>query len=97
MLHPPSNQVLFTNPHTSTSRTNGVLQSSSNDGKTWQVLSTIDKGVFAYSCLSLLPAAGGSAVNATHVAVIYEGKSGLLLLATPAVTATKGRQLPLIE
>jgi hypothetical protein len=87
LLHPPTNRVLFSNPHSGNARVNGVLQFS-EDAKTWNVLETIDAGSFSYSCLSLLPAnAGGGAVNASHVAVLYEGHSGLILLATPTAVS----------
>ena len=91
ILHPPSNRVLFSNPHSGTSRVNGVLQSSSDNARTWQVGTTIDAGSFGYSCLALLPAVGAAtangngSVNATHVGVIYEGRAGFLLLARPPV------------
>jgi hypothetical protein len=95
LLHEPSKRLLFSNPHSTTARKNGVLQYSEDNAKTWHVGSTIDAGDFAYSCLSLLPAvaldgAGAAAaatggVNGTHVAVLYEGSGGHLLLATQPV------------
>jgi hypothetical protein len=40
-------------------RVNGTLTRSADNGDSWKVLSTIDSGSFAYSCLSLLPSVGG--------------------------------------
>ena len=88
MLHPPSNRILFSSPFSGHGRVNGTLSYSTDNGAadSWRVQSVMDPGVFAYSCLALLPTGNGDGgVNASHVAVLYEGHSGLLFLARPAV------------
>lgn len=88
LFHPPSQAILFSNPRNGHSRINGTLTRSLNNGESWDVFSTIDPRSFGYSCLSLLPAAAGpgnTVVNRTHVGVLYEGLSGLLLFAHVAV------------
>ena len=98
MLHPPSGKILYSGPYSGHARQNGTLQYSEDGAAdSWKVQSVTDAGVFAYSCLALLPNADGG-TNSTHVAVIYEGHSGLLFLAKPAVTAMDAgdqRQPPL--
>jgi hypothetical protein len=89
LFHPPSQAILFSNPRNGHSRINGTL-TRSLDGVSWNVWSTIDSRSFGYSCLSLLPMTVGSGraeVNSTHVGVLYEGLSGLLLFAHVAVTS----------
>ena len=88
LFHPPSRQLLFSNPDALQSRKNGTLQSSRDDGRTWTAVTTIDRGNFGYSCLSLLPSGWGrddaagpgpgvGEVNETHVAVLFEQYSWL--------------------
>ena len=50
VLRYESDLLLHTIPH-STKRADGRLFSSSDDGKTWQDILTIEPGEFAYSCL----------------------------------------------
>lgn len=91
LFHPPSQQILFSNPRSAHTRSNGTLSLSTDSGSSWGVHSTIDPGIFAYSCLSLLPRTGadgmalGGGVNSSNVGVLYEGHSGLLLFARPSV------------
>ena len=44
--------LLFSNPHHKIMRSNGVIQMSMDDGKTWQYSRTLIPGVFGYSCLA---------------------------------------------
>lgn len=94
LFHPLSESILFSNPRNARGRVNGTLSLSTDNGDSWGIVSTIDPGTFAYSCLSLLPVtrSDGTAldagVNSSHVGVLYEGHSGLLLFARPSVKAS---------
>ena len=87
MLHPPSNRILFSGPFSGKGRVNGTLMYNEDSGAadSWRAQSILDGGAFAYSCLALLPTGAAGGVNASHVAVLYEGHSGQLFLARPAV------------
>ncbi|MDN5200637.1 exo-alpha-sialidase [Fulvivirgaceae bacterium BMA10] len=50
--------LLFANPASRNSRTNGSVRASFDDGKSWPVVRTIYQGSFAYSCLTKLSDAG---------------------------------------
>jgi len=50
-----ASRILFSNPASTTGRTNGVVRLSLDEGQTWPVSRTIEPGGFAYSCLALLP------------------------------------------
>ena len=49
-----ASRVLFCNPASRNSRTNGTLRMSLDEGKTWTHQKTIYRGGFAYSCLTRL-------------------------------------------
>ena len=46
---------LFSNPASTTARTNGIIRMSLDEGKSWPVSRVIYPGSFAYSCLGSLP------------------------------------------
>jgi sialidase-1 len=47
--------LLFSNPASQSSRTNGTVRLSRDDGKTWAASRVLYPGGFAYSCLAALP------------------------------------------
>jgi sialidase-1 len=52
---PSQDVLLFSNPASRTSRTNGTIRLSRDEGKTWPVTRVLYPGSFAYSCLVALP------------------------------------------
>jgi sialidase-1 len=52
---PAKDVFVFSNPASSTARTNGVIRLSHDEGKTWPVARVLYHGSFAYSCLASLP------------------------------------------
>jgi sialidase-1 len=48
------NRLLFSNPASETSRVNGTVRLSYDEGQTWPVARTLVPGSFAYSCLTVL-------------------------------------------
>jgi sialidase-1 len=56
LMHPTGsgNALLFSNPGSTTARTNGIIRMSLDEGKSWPVSRVIYPGSFAYSCLGSL-------------------------------------------
>jgi sialidase-1 len=52
---PTKDVFLFSNPATQTSRTNGTIRLSRDEGTTWPISRVLYAGSFAYSCLASLP------------------------------------------
>ena len=48
-------RIIFANPGSTSSRTNGTVRVSYDEGSTWSVSKVIQPGFFAYSCLTVLP------------------------------------------
>jgi sialidase-1 len=47
--------LLFSNPASQASRTNGTVRLSRDEGRTWPVARSLYAGSFAYSCLASVP------------------------------------------
>jgi sialidase-1 len=52
---PARDVFLFSNPATQTTRTNGTVRLSRDEGRNWPVSRVLYSGSFAYSCLASLP------------------------------------------
>lgn len=63
--------LLFSNANSSTSRSNGTVRASCDDGQTWPIAKVFQPGAMAYSTLATLPDG--------HVGLLYEpGHNGIV-------------------
>jgi hypothetical protein len=79
-----SDQLFFSIPYNKgIIRRNMTILSSNDEGQSWQVFKTVDKGAASYSSMQIIPPLDKSISDVTRLALLYERSDTMSIVFEP--------------